>query len=390
LLSTIRYRLLAKGSRTIRFALIVALCWLAWPLIVAAVPPPPCTFYGTVRIGGRNIPDGTLISAWIGGVKYDEQRSLTYQGVSSYFLTIPGDDPDTPEKEGGVNGATIQFKIGNLTADQTATWQESGGGELNLTAPGSSLAPVYLPILLKSPPVEPTATPSATPSPTPTRTATHLAVATATMTSSPTRTPTRTLTPAWPTSTPLPSTVILTQAQDTYIHVFDSTPKGSWGELHIKTGQQSKRPLIRFDLSGIPTNATVDSARLTLRTNWYAATAWPMEVRCYMLRRAGVQSEATWLYAANGQPWGAPGADSTVADRDSAHIASLIVDSTDKSYTFDITDAARQWVANPGGNHGLILIGDGNISEYRFLSAEHAVDPSLRPRLELRLRVPGA
>ena len=379
MLSTIRHRLLSDRSWTIRFALIVALCWLAWPLVVAAVPPPPCTFFGTVRIGGRNIPDGTLISAWIDGVKYEEQSSLTYQGVSSYFLTIPGDDPDTPEKEGGANGAAIQFKIGNLVADQTATWQESGGGELNLTAPGSSLTPVFLPLLLKSPNVTPTATPSPTASRTPTRTATQ-----------PGATATRTATSTWPTSTPLPSTVVLTQADDTYLDIDLDVPQGDWGELRIKTGQQSRRPLIRFNLSGIPTNATVDSARLTLRTNWYSATAWPMEVRCYMLRRAWVESEATWHYAAEDQPWGMPGADSTVADRDSTHIAFFVVDSADKSYTFDITDAARQWVANPGGNHGLILLGDGNISEYRFLSSEHIVDPSLRPRLELRLRVPGA
>ncbi len=374
-------RLLAIRGRFIKLGLVVMLCWLALPLIVGAVPPLPCVFYGSVSVNGSDVPDGTIISAWIGGVRYDQYASLTYLGASSYVLTIPGDDPDTAGiKEGGASGETIQFKIGNLVADQTAAWQESGGGTLNLTATGASPAAVYLPLLIKNRPLPPTATPT----PSPTRTSTRPAGATSTSTATRTRTPTST----WPTWTPAPTTVVLTQAQDTYIHVFEDVPKGSEGELHVKTGQQSKRPLIRFDLSGIPTNAVVDSARMTLQTNWYAPTDWPMEVRCYLLKRGWVESEATWQYAVEDQPWGLPGADSVTSDRDSVHVASFVVDAENKAYTFDVTDAARQWVANPGGNHGLILIGDGNISEYRFYSAQCIIDIALRPRLEMRVRIP--
>jgi uncharacterized repeat protein (TIGR02543 family) len=99
-------------------------------------PPPdfPSSFYGTVLVNGSNVPDGTIISAWIGGVNCAETGTFTYEGESVYTIGVPPDNPNTTVIEGGVEGDTIVFHIGSGTADQTGTWHAGTNVELNLTA----------------------------------------------------------------------------------------------------------------------------------------------------------------------------------------------------------------------------------------------------------------
>ena len=116
-------------------ALAVALALLTANVPPAlAFPPLPSSFYGTVKVDGTNVPLGTTVSAWINGVQY-AQYILTslYDGDTIYSLDIPGDDPQTPEKEGGLPGETIVFYIGDQRADQTAIWQSGRNLPLNLS-----------------------------------------------------------------------------------------------------------------------------------------------------------------------------------------------------------------------------------------------------------------
>ncbi len=100
-----------------------------------ATPPQPFSPYGTVQEDGADVADGTVVSAWCGGIMY---REITTQmqmvdGVthSWYFnLDIPGDDPDTPAKDGCSANETVTFMIGpsagsGLAAGQTAPWMSS-------------------------------------------------------------------------------------------------------------------------------------------------------------------------------------------------------------------------------------------------------------------------
>ena len=106
---------------------------LASALTALAVPPLPSSFYGTVKAGGSNVPIGTTVSAWINGVKYNETTVLMHAGDTVYSLDVPGDDSGTPDKEGGVPGDTVVFRVGTQVADQTAPWQSGNNVELNLT-----------------------------------------------------------------------------------------------------------------------------------------------------------------------------------------------------------------------------------------------------------------
>ena len=114
-------------------ALFTVLIVLSWTVGVMAVPPLPSSFYGTVKVNGENVAFGTVVSAWIGGVKYAEDGTSFYAGDSNYGLQVPGDDPGTLGKDGGVEGETIVFRIGNLTADQTAIWHSGPNVHRDLT-----------------------------------------------------------------------------------------------------------------------------------------------------------------------------------------------------------------------------------------------------------------
>jgi len=78
------------------FVLLVAIALLATRAATPAlaVPPLPFSAIGTVTINGVLAPNGTLVTAWIGGIRYG--LSVTNQGW--YALDVPGEDPDMEGK----------------------------------------------------------------------------------------------------------------------------------------------------------------------------------------------------------------------------------------------------------------------------------------------------
>ena len=103
--------------------------------LVLAVPPTPSSFYGTVKDGGANVPDGTPVQAWIDGAEYGSTTTITdgQTGDSVYTMDVLGDDPDNPGKDGGEAGDTIIFYVDGRQAPQTGDWQTGTNVELNLT-----------------------------------------------------------------------------------------------------------------------------------------------------------------------------------------------------------------------------------------------------------------
>ncbi len=127
-----------QKKRRIGFVLALFLL-LSIALPAAADQPPriPSAFYGTVKLNGANVPNGTLVSAWINGVKYAETTTfmtmINSQQVSVYTITVPGDDPSTSGVEGGNEGDTVVFRVGTDLADQTGTWHEGTDVRVDLT-----------------------------------------------------------------------------------------------------------------------------------------------------------------------------------------------------------------------------------------------------------------
>ena len=169
-----------KISRICITLLMIVWVFSGSDLTVRAGPPPvPYGPKGTVRVNGQIPPDGTQVTAWIGGVRYASTATYTWgSSIGYYSIDVPGDLDETPDiKEGGREGETVVFKVDGRTASPTGTWTSGDDPVINLTVT-----------------IPPTATPTHTATPiTPTNTPTH------------TRTPTRTNTPTiTPTSGPPP------------------------------------------------------------------------------------------------------------------------------------------------------------------------------------------
>lgn len=115
-------------------ALVLSLLWLLVAQHAQAAPPLPASFYGSVQTNGVAVPPGTLVSAWVNGVKLAESATFTDGGVSVFLLDVPGDDPDTPALEGGSAGQTVLFRIAGFDAPQSALWSSGSHDPLNLNA----------------------------------------------------------------------------------------------------------------------------------------------------------------------------------------------------------------------------------------------------------------
>jgi hypothetical protein len=112
---------------------------------VLAFPPLPSSFYGTVKVNGANVPDSTLVKAWINGQAYAQGKTLTHKGESVYSLDIPGDDASTPLVEGGREGEVVVFTIGGASTGQTGTWKSGSNMNVNLSSSMTQLQVTSLP-----------------------------------------------------------------------------------------------------------------------------------------------------------------------------------------------------------------------------------------------------
>ncbi len=115
-----------------------ALASLALASSAAALPVLPSSFYGSVKVNGANVADGTVVRALINGQVFAETLTQTYQGQSVYSVDVPGDNPDTTVREGGREGEAVQFTVGGVAAVESGAWHEGINARLDLTASASA------------------------------------------------------------------------------------------------------------------------------------------------------------------------------------------------------------------------------------------------------------
>ena len=156
--------------------------------------------------------------------------------------------------------------------------------------------------------------------------------------------------------------------------------------LAIKNGG-SKRPLLYFDLSSIPTRAEVTDATLYMRTDDYWKSDWSLIASIYAVRSTWTITDVTWNMRTATDFWGASGCDMVGVDRDGTAAGSTVIDDQDKNFYWQIPDLVQDWVSHPAQNQGMVLIGEGNNSEYRFVARGH---PARLPQLMIEYTVPPA
>ncbi len=136
--------------------------------------------------------------------------------------------------------------------------------------------------------------------------------------------------------------------------------------------------LLAWDISQVPADATVQSAKITLRITNPSPGTWQL----YGLKRTWDEATATWRQAATGQPWQTAGAAGPL-DRDTVLVGSLVAPAVGVR-TIELNAAGvalvQGWVKNPGSNQGLILVGS-NADGVDFVSAQGAATD--RPRLDV-------
>ncbi len=120
----------------------------------------------------------------------------------------------------------------------------------------------------------------------------------------------------------------------------------------IETPASQVVTLLRFDVSSIPSNATIDSATLRLYQSGYAGTN-PASVGAYYVTESWSEGSVTW----NAFPAAA-----------SIGITSSL-DATTGYKTWAVTSYVQNWLA--GSNYGLYLSGPTSYFERWFESREH-------------------
>ena len=122
---------------------------------VQVVPAPSHVFFGDVAIEDAPAPDDAVVSAKINGVTLATSTTVngTY-GIDTPALTVPGDDPDTPEKEGGVDGDPIIFYVDGVAVTMflqgavllvqvnSVPFKSGDANRVNLTAPPPTPTPI--------------------------------------------------------------------------------------------------------------------------------------------------------------------------------------------------------------------------------------------------------
>jgi|GEM_PF-2630555 len=196
-----------------------------------------------------------------------------------------------------------------------------------------------------------------------------------------------------------PTTIFFQKGWTGYTENCDTTltaprdGRPNWNRLGI-AADGSQKALLKFNLSVLPTNVEVVSATLSLVSS-NPTRVGNMTVNCYGVKRPWEVSKASWISATQTTAWEQPGC-SGPSDREMTPISSLVVTGTNITYNWDVTDLARQWVADPSTNFGVLLEGSAAGSGYwTFVSSDQVEEPThwgyrQRPKLELIVQLPAS
>jgi hypothetical protein len=136
-------------SRAARSVAVISILLLIGVEPVLGQPPIPSSFYGRVGLDGTDVNPGAAISAWIGGVKIAETAALMYAGHSVYAINVPGDDPESPAIEGGVEGDAITFRVLGHPSQDSAEWHSATNVEHDIAALSAPTNRLCLPLVFK-------------------------------------------------------------------------------------------------------------------------------------------------------------------------------------------------------------------------------------------------
>lgn len=183
-----------------------------------------------------------------------------------------------------------------------------------------------------------------------------------------------------------------TGVTDSYISNADTSTNFST-EAVIATGKSTPvlRGLLKFDLSSIPSGATILDATLTLT---YAAdnSSNVRTLRVYRITRGMVITQVTWNQFSSGNNWGIAGVGDTTSDREAADIGNVSIPASptlDTGVNITLTAAKIQEMISGGvfTNNGFLLqVDTENTDNINYHSTE-ASTSGFRPKLVVNYEV---
>jgi hypothetical protein len=148
----------------------------------------------------------------------------------------------------------------------------------------------------------------------------------------------------------------------------------------LADGKPDYSSVMRWDLSAIPTSATLVSASLTFYVEDPSSSSYEL----YALKRNFDESSVTWSNASTSTSWQVAGANGS-NDRETTMIGAITGSSTGtKTIALNAAGLAKvqAWIANPAVNYGLILL-DYTPSNGLDLSSSESTTASRRPLLSV-------
>ncbi|MGB5764923.1 MAG: DUF4347 domain-containing protein, partial [Sedimenticolaceae bacterium] len=176
-----------------------------------------------------------------------------------------------------------------------------------------------------------------------------------------------------------PVTTTLSPVKDTYIDSINpGTNYGSDTVIRVNEsggGLGDAQVLLQFDLSSIPSGATITSATLQVEASGKSGAAADSSIiNVYEVTESWDEGSATWGQRQAGTLWGGtPGApDTTPLNPPSLETSGL------GGHTWDITDLVQDWQSGDKTNNGLMLASDdlGTVV-FDYVSREGATPPQL-------------
>jgi gliding motility-associated-like protein len=199
-------------------------------------------------------------------------------------------------------------------------------------------------------------------------------------------------------------TVNLEPAADAYIQL--DAPSSNFNGTNILLNEISppgiRRPLLRFDLSGITTTSVVKAANLTITAaatfiNDQGSPATPFPAIIYQLSEPFNEAEVTWTNAKTTPAttaWSTPGGGARTGGVNALGTTLNDGDVVPANTTIgskSLQVMVQSWVTTPAGNNGMIIIGDATQSDpfspFTFYSRSEAT-ASFRPKLNVTYTSP--
>jgi hypothetical protein len=161
------------------------------------------------------------------------------------------------------------------------------------------------------------------------------------------------------------TTVTLTAVADTFVS--SGSPGTNYNGLTYFYVNQANQGLVKWDLSGIPTNATISSVTMDLFIHNLTG-GW---VNLYAVTQSWVESQATWNNRQTGTAWTTPGG-TLGAKVGTAGLWTTGWQSIDPSYSgmFNFNGLVQGWVNGTVANNGIAFNVDPSSTQFWFGAAD--------------------